>query len=163
MLRIVVVNDQLHHLLCFFFRQEIVGEERMKEVLRERDVRIYWGTATTGKPHVAYFVPMSKIADFLKAGCEVSRRSSWLYIKTFVCSQSQRQLIYALHLHKRRDLRCRADLQLVGRVSRPLIIDVNWSRICVDLYGSVWICTKQHDCVNLSISLWIYLIMCDSL
>lgn len=40
-------------------------------VLKERDVKVYWGTATTGKPHVAYFVPMSKIADFLRAGCEV--------------------------------------------------------------------------------------------
>ena len=36
-----------------------------------KDVSIYWGTATTGKPHVAYFVPMSKIADFLRAGCKV--------------------------------------------------------------------------------------------
>ena len=34
---------------------------------------MYWGTATTGKPHVAYFVPMSKVADFLRAGCEVNR------------------------------------------------------------------------------------------
>lgn len=40
-------------------------------ILKERELKIYWGTATTGKPHVAYFVPMSKIADFLKAGCEV--------------------------------------------------------------------------------------------
>ncbi|CAB1350465.1 unnamed protein product [Coregonus sp. 'balchen'] len=38
----------------------------------ERELKVYWGTATTGKPHVAYFVPMSKIADFLKAGCEVT-------------------------------------------------------------------------------------------
>ena len=30
------------------------------------------GTATTGAPHIAYFVPMSKIADFLRAGCEVT-------------------------------------------------------------------------------------------
>ncbi|CAN0350050.1 unnamed protein product [Lampetra planeri] len=52
--------------------QEVLGEERMTEVLRERPLRVYWGTATTGKPHVAYFVPMSKIADFLKAGCEVT-------------------------------------------------------------------------------------------
>lgn len=43
----------------------------MKEILKERELKVYWGTATTGKPHVAYFVPMSKIADFLKAGCEV--------------------------------------------------------------------------------------------
>ena len=35
-------------------------------------LQIYWGTATTGRPHVAYFVPMSKIADFLRAGCRVT-------------------------------------------------------------------------------------------
>lgn len=53
--------------------QEILGEDRLKNILKEnRDLKIYWGTATTGKPHVAYFVPMSKIADFLRAGCEVN-------------------------------------------------------------------------------------------
>jgi hypothetical protein len=46
--------------------QEIVGEEKLKTILKERDLNIYWGTATTGKPHIAYFVPMSKISDFLK-------------------------------------------------------------------------------------------------
>ena len=25
-----------------------------------------------GRPHVAYFVPMTKIADFLRAGCQVT-------------------------------------------------------------------------------------------
>ncbi|CAK1581013.1 unnamed protein product [Parnassius mnemosyne] len=52
--------------------QEVLGEEKLLEILKQRDVKIYWGTATTGRPHVAYFVPMSKIADFLKAGCEVT-------------------------------------------------------------------------------------------
>jgi len=52
--------------------QEVIGEEKLREILAERDLKVYWGTATTGKPHVAYFVPMSKIADFLKAGCEVT-------------------------------------------------------------------------------------------
>jgi tyrosyl-tRNA synthetase len=52
--------------------QEVIGEEKLREVLKQRDLKVYWGTATTGKPHVAYFVPMSKIADFLKAGCEVT-------------------------------------------------------------------------------------------
>ncbi|XP_022693112.1 tyrosine--tRNA ligase, cytoplasmic-like [Varroa jacobsoni] len=52
--------------------QEVLGEQRIKDILKQRDLRIYWGTATTGKPHVAYFVPMSKIADFLNAGCEVT-------------------------------------------------------------------------------------------
>jgi len=51
---------------------EVLGEDRIKKVLQERDLKIYWGTATTGKPHIAYFVAMSKIADFLKAGCEVT-------------------------------------------------------------------------------------------
>lgn len=52
--------------------QEVLGEDKIVEILKDRDLKIYWGTATTGKPHVAYFVPMSKIADFLKAGCEVT-------------------------------------------------------------------------------------------
>ena len=52
--------------------QEVVGTEKLKTILKERDLKIYWGTATTGKPHIAYFVPMSKISDFLKAGCEVT-------------------------------------------------------------------------------------------
>ena len=42
------------------------------QVLKERNPRIYWGTAPTGKPHLAYFVPMTKISDFLHAGCEVT-------------------------------------------------------------------------------------------
>lgn len=52
--------------------QEVLGEDKMIALLKERDLKIYWGTATTGKPHVAYFVPMAKIADFLRAQCEVS-------------------------------------------------------------------------------------------
>lgn len=52
--------------------QETLGEDKLAEVLKQRDLKIYWGTATTGRPHVAYFVPMSKIADFLKADCEVT-------------------------------------------------------------------------------------------
>ncbi|CAH1991863.1 unnamed protein product [Acanthoscelides obtectus] len=52
--------------------QEVLGEDKIKSILKERDLKIYWGTATTGKPHIAYFVPMSKIADFLRAGAEVT-------------------------------------------------------------------------------------------
>jgi hypothetical protein len=52
--------------------QEVVGMDKLKKILSERDLKIYWGTATTGKPHIAYFVPMSKISDFLHAGCEVT-------------------------------------------------------------------------------------------
>lgn len=56
--------------------QEVLGEDKIKSILKERDLKIYWGTATTGRPHVAYFVPMSKIADFLRAGAEVNMLNS---------------------------------------------------------------------------------------
>jgi tyrosyl-tRNA synthetase len=52
--------------------QEHLGGDRIKAVLEERDLKVYWGTAPTGKPHIGYFVPMAKIADFLQAGCEVT-------------------------------------------------------------------------------------------
>lgn len=52
--------------------QEVLGEDKLDAILKERDLKIYWGTATTGRPHIAYFVPISKIADYLKAGCEAS-------------------------------------------------------------------------------------------
>lgn len=52
--------------------QEVIGEDRLKAILQEKHLSLYWGTATTGRPHVAYFVPMTKIADFLKAECEVT-------------------------------------------------------------------------------------------
>lgn len=50
--------------------QEVLGEDKLDTILKERDLKIYWGTATTGRPHIAYFVPVSKLADYLKAGCE---------------------------------------------------------------------------------------------
>ena len=73
--------------------QEVVGSEQLDEILKERDLKVYWGTATTGKPHVAYFVPIMKIADLLDAGCEVkvlfadlhayldNMKSSWEQLK----------------------------------------------------------------------------------
>uniref|UniRef100_A0A8C5M2G8 Tyrosine--tRNA ligase n=1 Tax=Leptobrachium leishanense TaxID=445787 RepID=A0A8C5M2G8_9ANUR len=66
------ITESSSQLLVSFSFQEVLGEDKLKEILSERELKIYWGTATTGKPHVAYFVPMSKIADFLKAGCEVT-------------------------------------------------------------------------------------------
>jgi tyrosyl-tRNA synthetase len=59
--------------------QEVLGEAEIKKVLAERDLKLYWGTAPTGKPHLGYFVPMTKIADFLAAGCEVRLFESFKY------------------------------------------------------------------------------------
>lgn len=52
--------------------QEVLGDERLKAILAERDLNVYWGTAPTGRPHIGYFVPMVKLADFLRAGCHVT-------------------------------------------------------------------------------------------
>jgi tyrosyl-tRNA synthetase len=47
---------------------EIIDDVILKE---KRPLVVYWGTATTGRPHCGYFVPMMKIAELLAAGCEV--------------------------------------------------------------------------------------------
>lgn len=51
---------------------EVLNLEIIESVLTSgRNPKIYWGTATTGRPHCGYFVPAIKIAQFLAAGCEV--------------------------------------------------------------------------------------------
>lgn len=52
---------------------EVLGGDAIKAILEknERPPRCYWGTAPTGRPHIAYFVALTKIADFLRAGVEV--------------------------------------------------------------------------------------------
>jgi tyrosyl-tRNA synthetase len=52
--------------------QEVLGDDRLKTIMAERDLNVYWGTAPTGRPHIGYFVPMVKLADFLRAGCHVT-------------------------------------------------------------------------------------------
>ncbi|KAG5755594.1 hypothetical protein H9Q69_000979 [Fusarium xylarioides] len=53
--------------------QESFNSDLIRDILHdERPLKIYWGTATTGRPHCGYFVPAVKIAQFLSAGCEVT-------------------------------------------------------------------------------------------
>jgi len=48
---------------------EIITESELEKLLEEKKhPSAYWGTATTGKVHIAYFIPILKIANFLKAG-----------------------------------------------------------------------------------------------
>ena len=53
--------------------QEVLNPEIIDDVIlkEKRPLKVYWGTAPTGKPHCGYFVPMMKIAELLAAGCEV--------------------------------------------------------------------------------------------
>lgn len=51
---------------------EIVTEPELKKLLKEKkNPTMYLGTAITGRPHVAYFLWVLKLADFLKAGFKV--------------------------------------------------------------------------------------------
>ncbi|KAL0948185.1 hypothetical protein HGRIS_010796 [Hohenbuehelia grisea] len=51
---------------------EVLGGDQIKAILAEgKSPKCYWGTAPTGRPHIGYFVPLTKIADFLRAGVEV--------------------------------------------------------------------------------------------
>ncbi|KAH9979813.1 hypothetical protein BJV74DRAFT_779789 [Russula compacta] len=52
--------------------QEVLGGDAIKTLLVQgKTPKCYWGTAPTGRPHVGYFVPLTKIADFLRADVEV--------------------------------------------------------------------------------------------
>ena len=52
--------------------EEIISEKELADLLKKKKKPVaYWGTATTGKPSIAYLFPALKIADFLKAGFHV--------------------------------------------------------------------------------------------
>ncbi len=52
--------------------QEVIGEDELKGLLKsKKEISVYWGTMPTGSISIAYFFPMLKIADFLKAGLRV--------------------------------------------------------------------------------------------
>jgi len=52
--------------------EEVIGEDELKQKLKsKKEFCVYWGTMPTGSVSLAYFFPMLKIADFLKAGLKV--------------------------------------------------------------------------------------------
>lgn len=52
--------------------QEIVGEDTLRKIAAVRAVKVYWGTAPTGRIHIGYYTPILKIAELVKAGCNVT-------------------------------------------------------------------------------------------
>ena len=50
---------------------DIVTEEELVKLLKKKNPSVYLGTAVTGRPHIAYFVWVLKLSDFLKAGFKV--------------------------------------------------------------------------------------------
>lgn len=52
--------------------EEIIGDDTLKSKLADKEqLKIYWGTSPTGKPHIGYLLPLIKLAHFLKAHCRV--------------------------------------------------------------------------------------------
>ena len=52
---------------------EVIGSQDLEKIINEgKNLKVYWGTSPTGKPHLGYFLPMIKIAQLVKAGCEVT-------------------------------------------------------------------------------------------
>ncbi|CAH8577336.1 unnamed protein product [Heterobilharzia americana] len=62
------------HTLVIRNLQEVIGDDELQLLLQRQNqpMAVYWGTATTGRPHVAYFVPIIKLADMLRAGAKVT-------------------------------------------------------------------------------------------
>jgi tyrosyl-tRNA synthetase len=53
--------------------EEVIGAEELKQKITEsKTLRVYWGTAPTGPPHVAYLLPLLKIKDCLEHRCNVT-------------------------------------------------------------------------------------------
>ncbi|KZT67514.1 tyrosine tRNA ligase [Daedalea quercina L-15889] len=71
----IALNDSAERKFEIITRrlQEVLGPDTIRAILAEkRSPNCYWGTAPTGRPHIGYFVPLTKIADFLRAGVEVT-------------------------------------------------------------------------------------------
>ena len=52
--------------------EEIVTEDELKKLLKKKKKpSVYLGWSITGKTHIGYYVPVIKLADFLKAGFKV--------------------------------------------------------------------------------------------
>ncbi|MEF8881210.1 MAG: tyrosine--tRNA ligase [Halapricum sp.] len=53
--------------------QEVVTEEELEELFKEREnPRVYIGYAPTGEMHIGHFTTMRKLADFIRAGLDVT-------------------------------------------------------------------------------------------
>jgi tyrosyl-tRNA synthetase len=81
--------------------QEVIGKDKLESILKERNVKLYWGTATTGKPHIGYLVPLVKIAYFLEAGCEVTILFANLHAFLDALKSSWEQLEYRTQYYEK--------------------------------------------------------------
>jgi tyrosyl-tRNA synthetase len=73
---------------------EVLGEQKLKEILKFRNPILYFGTATTGSPHIGYLAALLKLAHYLKAGCQVKILFADLHAALDAMKSSWEQLKY---------------------------------------------------------------------
>ena len=57
---------------AFKFAQEVINQPYLEDLIKDRPLKGYWGTAPTGRPHVAYLFPILTISRMIKAGCQMT-------------------------------------------------------------------------------------------
>jgi len=59
--------------ICHNLAEIIDPENTIPQILESsKPLRIYWGTATTGKPHLGYLVPLIKLVQFMQVGVDLT-------------------------------------------------------------------------------------------
>ena len=74
--------------------EEVIGDEKLNDILKTRNLSLYWGTATTGKPHIGYLMPLLKIKDFLEADCDITILFADLHAYLDALKSTEEQLKY---------------------------------------------------------------------
>jgi len=66
------MTDSIRLQQCFEYCQEVVNGDYLLQLAKERQVCGYWGTAPTGRPHIAYLLPILNVSRLVKAGVKMT-------------------------------------------------------------------------------------------
>ena len=59
-----LLTNHKYYLITRRLKEFICDETIMKKITTKRTLKIYWGTAPTGRIHIGYFVPLLKLQIF---------------------------------------------------------------------------------------------------
>ena len=66
------MTDKNELLNTFKYCQEVINGDNLINIAEKRAVKGYWGTAPTGRPHIAYLFPIIHISRLIKAGADMT-------------------------------------------------------------------------------------------
>lgn len=81
--------------------QEIIGDNDLREICAERELKVFWGTAPTGQIHIAYYTPLLKIAQMVQAGCQVTILIADLHALLDNLKSTEKQVKYRTDYYQR--------------------------------------------------------------